>query len=430
MGDGRIITALSPLGPGNDLDARFADGTTRARQARPPRPRLGPGAPGAQSGRWQEGLAASTKEPVRQDAVIRSFSLAKAKIGAVADRPRARTARSSAATTAHRQRHRDRLARLPAGSRLAHHRRGGPRRRRARQRVRAGRQPALHAGRLRRADRGSIKYFLRNGAVDGGRAGGVAGGIQGVARRAGWPRACAWSRRPPREPRGRGGVIKGGDKAESDVILAVDSTPVTSPEALAEAIRAHGMGEKVPITVFGQGKYREVTVVLRAGPEAKAAPPPPANPAELPSANEPPAPAPPPAGAQAPAAAHPSLNVPPRPGNVAPPGPAPTGRPWSDARRLAGRVRLPVDTSRAKTRGFADVGVGPARSPLFCSVLRVIRGPAAPHRGCRRDERRHEAQRTTRTTSRSSRRAASTSSRTAWAVTPRAKSRARWRSTP
>ncbi len=28
MGDGRILTALSPLGPGNDLDARFADGST------------------------------------------------------------------------------------------------------------------------------------------------------------------------------------------------------------------------------------------------------------------------------------------------------------------------------------------------------------------------------------------------------------------
>ena len=66
--------------------------------------------------------------------------------------------------------------------------------------------------------------------------------------------------------------IKGGDRTESDVILAVDGVPVTTPEALADAIRAHGVGEKVPLTLFSQGKYREVTVVLRAAPEPSAAP--------------------------------------------------------------------------------------------------------------------------------------------------------------
>ncbi len=85
--------------------------------------------------------------------------------------------------------------------------------------------------------------------------------------------------------------LKGGEKGASDLILAVDGTPVTSPEALAEAIRAHGIGEKVPLTVFTQGKYREVVIVLRAAPDAKAAPPAPANPAELPAAEAPAAPA-------------------------------------------------------------------------------------------------------------------------------------------
>ncbi len=36
-----------------------------------------------QTGRWQEGLAASSREPVRQDAKILSFSLSKAKVAAV-----------------------------------------------------------------------------------------------------------------------------------------------------------------------------------------------------------------------------------------------------------------------------------------------------------------------------------------------------------
>ena len=63
MGDGRILTALSPLGPGNDLDARFPDGAVvRVKLGHHDRAwdlaLLVP-----QSGRWQEGLAASMKEP-------------------------------------------------------------------------------------------------------------------------------------------------------------------------------------------------------------------------------------------------------------------------------------------------------------------------------------------------------------------------------
>src|SRR6185369_10254147 len=78
MGDGRILTALSPLGPGNDLDARFADGTAvRVKLGHHDRAwdlaLLVP-----QAGRWTEGLAASSREPVRGDEVIRSFTASKA----------------------------------------------------------------------------------------------------------------------------------------------------------------------------------------------------------------------------------------------------------------------------------------------------------------------------------------------------------------
>src|SRR6185437_12110590 len=83
MGDGRILSALSPLGPGNDLDVRFADGSVvRVKVGHHDRAwdlaLLVP-----QTGRWQEGLAASSREPVRQDAKILSFSLTKSKIAAV-----------------------------------------------------------------------------------------------------------------------------------------------------------------------------------------------------------------------------------------------------------------------------------------------------------------------------------------------------------
>jgi serine protease Do len=118
-------------------------------------------------------------------------------------------------------------------------------------------------------------------------------GIQGVAETAGVARGVRVLGVAPRSP-AEEGKIKGGDRSEGDVILAVDGVPVTTPEALADAIRAHGVGEKVPIMLFSQGKYREVAVVLRAAPEVKAAPPPPANPAELPAPNDPPPPGPPP----------------------------------------------------------------------------------------------------------------------------------------
>jgi serine protease Do len=64
--------------------------------------------------------------------------------------------------------------------------------------------------------------------------------------------------------------LKGGEKNTSDMVLAVDGVPVTSPEALADAIRTHAVGEKVPLTVFSRGKYRQVTVLLRAAPDSRA----------------------------------------------------------------------------------------------------------------------------------------------------------------
>jgi serine protease Do len=75
------------------------------------------------------------------------------------------------------------------------------------------------------------------------------------------------------------------------MILAVDGTPVSTPEELAEVVRAHAVGEKVPLTLLGQGKYRTVTVTLRPAPAARpAAPAPSAHPAELPPLGDAPTP--------------------------------------------------------------------------------------------------------------------------------------------
>ncbi len=78
-GDGRVITALSPLGAGNDLSVRFADGSVvKVKIGHNDRAwdlaLLVP-----QSGKWQEGLVASSREPVRQEAQIHGFTIVRGK---------------------------------------------------------------------------------------------------------------------------------------------------------------------------------------------------------------------------------------------------------------------------------------------------------------------------------------------------------------
>jgi serine protease Do len=55
-----------------------------------------------------------------------------------------------------------------------------------------------------------------------------------------------------------------GLKSPGDVIAAVDGQSVDSPDKLADAIAKHAPGETVKLLVFGDGRFREVPVVLRA----------------------------------------------------------------------------------------------------------------------------------------------------------------------
>ena len=286
-GDGRILSSLSPLGSGNDLDVRFADGTSvRVKLGHHDRTwdlaLLVP-----QSGRWPEGLIASSREPVRPDANIHAFTLNKGKI--------------SSAPIVLRS-HRSLLGgddkplenAIEIGSRVNPVDLGSP--------VidEEGRVVAVLGRGCAPVENhpctpvafgapiASIKSFLRN-VPSTAVAPAAWLGIQGTSETGGIAKGVRVISVHPDSPAAEAS-LKGGDKGMSDVILAVDGTPVTSPEALAEAIRAHGIGEKVPLTVFGQGKYHQVTIVLRAAPDAKAAPRAPANPAELPVADAPSAP--------------------------------------------------------------------------------------------------------------------------------------------
>jgi serine protease Do len=284
-GDGRILSSLSPLGSGNDLDVRFADGTSvRVKLGHHDRTwdlaLLVP-----QSGRWSEGLIASAREPVRPDATIHAFTLNKGKISAAPI-----VLRSHRSLLGGDDRPLDNA--IEIGSRVNPVDLGSP--------VidEEGRVVAVLGRGCAPVENhpctpvafgapiASIKSFLRN-VPSTAVAPAAWLGIQGVSETGGVAKGVRVISVHPDSPAAEAS-LKGGEKGASDVILAVDGTPVTSPEALAEAIRAHGIGEKVPLTVFGQGKYHQVTIVLRAAPDAKAAPPAPANPAELPAADAPP----------------------------------------------------------------------------------------------------------------------------------------------
>lgn len=55
-------------------------------------------------------------------------------------------------------------------------------------------------------------------------------------------------------------------ETDGDVIVAVDGTPVDSPESLAAEVSKHAVGESVKVLTLAGGKYREVMIALGAAP--------------------------------------------------------------------------------------------------------------------------------------------------------------------
>ncbi len=279
-GDGRILAALSPLGSGNDLEARFADGSVvRVKLGHHDRTwdlaLLVP-----QSGRWTDGVVASTRDPVRQDAAIRSFTLAKGKPApmSMVIRGRRNLIGADDAALPNAFELGSRVSPLDLGSPIVDE---------------DGRVVAvLTRGCAPNEGRpctpvafgtpiNAVRGFLRTVPASAVQPAAWLG-IQGVGETGSFAKGVRIQSIHPDSPAAEA-KLRGGEAGASDMILAVDGVPVTSPEALAEAIRTHAVGEKVPLTIFGQGKYRQVVVALRQAPDPRAAKAPPAHAPELPT---------------------------------------------------------------------------------------------------------------------------------------------------
>jgi serine protease Do len=281
--DGRILTALSPLGTGNDLDIKYADGTSaKAKVGHHDRTwdlaLLVP-----QSGKWKDGLQASTKAAIREDAAsaIKSFSVSKG--NALTSAPMVLKSLRSLLGADDKQI--DNVIEL--GSRVVPTDLGSP----------ILDEDGKVLGMLGRGCAPStekdkpctpvafgvpltaIKGFLKNVPATA-----VAPapwlGIQGIPDSNAVAKGVRVLTVHPDSP-AEGAKLK-GDKTAGDLILAVAGTPVTSPDSLADAIKEFAIGDKIPLLVFSGGKYKTVNITLKAAPEKSAA----TNAAELPAADE------------------------------------------------------------------------------------------------------------------------------------------------
>jgi len=92
-------------------------------------------------------------------------------------------------------------------------------------------------------------------------------GLEGVAFDAGIARGVRVAAVAPDGPAASAG-LHAGPPGFADVIVAVDGTPVSSAEAFADAVENHAAGTPVRLLVLSDGRYREVGVVVREAADA------------------------------------------------------------------------------------------------------------------------------------------------------------------
>lgn len=274
-GDGRILTALSALSHGNAIDARYADGSVaRVKVGHSDRAwdlaLLVP-----QNSRWRKGLKASRKEALAAGTNLRAFGLVGEKALAVT-----RTIVKGQSTLLGGDSELLRDA-IELASQFKPTEIGTPI-------VNDAGEVVAIVARACAPSSGpnciplpfgvpvsAVKAFLRTVPANAVPPAPWLG-IQGIAEDAGPVRGVRVSSIHPKSPAAAAGLKAGASAADADVVVAVNGLPVSTPEALSDAINRHAVGDSVELLLFGTGKFRQVSLVLRAAPEAKSLAPAPA----------------------------------------------------------------------------------------------------------------------------------------------------------
>jgi serine protease Do len=265
-GDGRILTALSPLTHGNHVDARYADGTvTQVRIGHSDRAwdlaLLIP-----KSARWKKGLKASKNPAIEAGSAVRAFSLVSDKSLALA-----RTIVKGESTLLGGDSELLRDA-LELSTRFKATEFGSPV-------VDDKGEVVAVVARACAPGPGqnctqvpygvpvaAVRAFLRTAP-----AGAVPPapwlGIQAVSEQSGPARGVRVVSVHPQSSAAAAG-LKAGSASDSDLLIAVDGVPVPTPEALSDAVSKRSVGDNVELLLFGNGRFRHLTLVLRAAPDS------------------------------------------------------------------------------------------------------------------------------------------------------------------
>ena len=98
-------------------------------------------------------------------------------------------------------------------------------------------------------------------------------GARGVAARTALVHGLRITEVAPGSPAELAGLRAGSAAAPGDIIVAVSGTPVSTAQNFAAAMSKRTIGDRVTLLVFSEGKYRSVEVAVAAAPTGQAAPP-------------------------------------------------------------------------------------------------------------------------------------------------------------